>query len=120
MSDLQNTLEQIAIPRNEEGPVFDEPWQAQAFALTVKLNEAGHFTWSEWADIFGAEIAKATKEGRGCGNEDYYMCWLAALETIVSVKNILSREQLFSRKEEWQHANAHTEYGKPIKLDEAH
>lgn len=37
------------IPRDEDGPVFAEPWQAQAFALAVKLSEDGYFTWKEWA-----------------------------------------------------------------------
>ncbi len=117
MSDLDPVLETMEIPRNDEGPVFDEPWQAQAFALTVSLNEKGAFTWSEWADIFGAEIAVASKEGRGCGNENYYLCWLAALEKIVGTKDILSEDQLLTRKEEWRHANEHTEHGKPIELE---
>ena len=116
MSGLDVALEGMEIPRNEEGPVFDEPWQAQAFALTVQLNEKGLFTWSEWADIFGAEIASATKDGRGCGNENYYLCWLAALEKIVGEKDILSADQLTTRKEEWRHANEHTDYGEPIEL----
>ncbi len=120
MSDLEPALEEMNIPRNEEGPVFDEPWQAQAFALTVKLSEAGHFTWGEWADIFGAEIAKATKKGNGCGNENYYLCWLAALEKIVSVKNILTSDQLVERKEKWRHANEHTDFGAPIVLEHSH
>lgn len=120
MIDLDPAMQEMDIPRNEEGPVFDEPWQAQAFALTVKLSEAGHFTWSEWADMFGAEIAEATKNGKGCGNENYYLCWLAALEKIVSAKNIVTRDQLLDRKEKWRHANEHTDFGEPIILEETH
>lgn len=120
MSDFDQALDEMAIPRNEEGPVFDEPWQAQAFALAVKLNEAGHFSWAEWADIFGAEIALASKDGRGCGNENYYLCWVTALEKIVAKNNIVSTEQLILRKNEWQHANEHTEFGKSIELGHAH
>jgi len=117
MSVADEMLETMDIPRNEDGPVFDEPWQAQAFALTVGLHEKGLFTWPEWADIFGAEIAKASKEGRGCGNENYYLCWLAALEVIVGEKEILSRDQLLERKEAWRHANEHTDHGQPITLE---
>ncbi len=36
---------EIAAPE----PVFAEPWHAQVFAVTVALNEAGRFAWSEWA-----------------------------------------------------------------------
>lgn len=120
MTELDPTLIEMAIPRNEDGPVFDAPWQAQAFALAVKLSEAGYFTWPEWAEIFGAEIARATKQGKGCGNEDYYLCWLAALETIVATKNILSPDQLAARKEQWRHANEHTDFGSPIHLTGDH
>lgn len=120
MTDLGPALKEMDIPRNEDGPVFDEPWQAQAFALTVNLSEAGHFAWSEWAEVFGAEIAEASKKGNGCGNENYYLCWLAALEKIVTAKKILTSEQLTNRKHEWRRANEHTDFGEPILLDEPH
>ncbi|PHQ68873.1 MAG: nitrile hydratase accessory protein [Sneathiella sp.] len=114
--DLEQALDRVQIPRDEDGPVFDEPWQAQAFAMAVKLNEAGQFTWSEWADIFGVEIAAATEKGQGVGNEAYYLCWLAALEKIVGVKDLLTQEQLLHRREEWRQASLRTEHGQPIEL----
>ncbi len=120
MSDMDQVLSELEIPRDKGEPVFDEPWQAQAFALTVKLSEAGHFTWGEWADLFGAEIAAATQAGKGSGNENYYLCWLAALEKIVGIKGIVSAEQLNKRKEQWRQANAHTDHGKPIELSVDH
>src|SRR5436190_12475375 len=53
-----NTPERLSdlprLPRDEGGPVFAEPWQAQAFALAVKLSEQGHFTWKEWAQGLAA------------------------------------------------------------------
>ena len=47
------------IPRDAEGPVFREPWEAQAFAMTVKLHEAGHFTWPEWAAVLARLRSRA-------------------------------------------------------------
>ena len=32
-----------------EPRAFEEPWQAQAFALTLDLHGRGAFTWTEWA-----------------------------------------------------------------------
>jgi len=113
---LDPVLQAIDIPRDDEGPVFDEPWQAQAFAMTVKLHEAGQFSWSEWADIFGAEIAADTKAGGGSGNTAYYLCWLSALERIVAQKNLLTADQLASRKAEWRDAAEHTPHGLPIEI----
>ncbi|WP_340148792.1 nitrile hydratase accessory protein [uncultured Sneathiella sp.] len=114
---LDPELAKINIPRDEEGPVFEEPWQAQAFALTVKLHEAKQFTWSEWAEIFGAEIAADTSAGNGVGNTTYYLCWLAALEKIVAQKELLTPDQLKRRKAEWQDAADHTPHGQPITLE---
>ncbi|TNE33583.1 MAG: nitrile hydratase accessory protein [Alphaproteobacteria bacterium] len=113
---LDPDLLATGIPRDIEGPVFDEPWQAQAFALTVKLNEAGLFQWSEWAEHLGAEIAAATRRGKGVGNEAYYLCWLAALEKLTAKKNLLSIEELLARKEAWRYASEHTPHGQPIEL----
>jgi hypothetical protein len=52
MPDLQPDRERLAslpsLPRDEGGPVFAEPWQAQVFALAVRLSAQGHFTWKEW------------------------------------------------------------------------
>ena len=67
------------LPRDEDGPVFAEPWQAQAFAMAVKLNERGVFTWKEWAAALADEIAAAP-------DEPYYEQWLAALEKLVERK----------------------------------
>ena len=43
-------------PRNEDGPVFAEPWQAQAVAIAVQLSANGHFTWTEWTVALGEQL----------------------------------------------------------------
>ena len=74
------------IPRDEGGPVFAEPWQAQAFALAVKLSELGHFTWKEWAAALADELKSAADRGEPDDGSRYYEHWLAALERLVTVK----------------------------------
>src|SRR5690606_10379087 len=69
-----------AIPRDREGPVFAEPWHAQAFAMAVALNERGLIAWSDWADTLAAEIRDG---GHGGGEDGYYLAWLAALERLL-------------------------------------
>ena len=54
-----------SIPRDGEGPVFREPWEAQAFALVVQLHQRGLFTWKEWADTLSAEIRAVGERGEG-------------------------------------------------------
>ena len=60
---LRATRSVASIPRNAEGPVFREPWQAEAFALALSLNARGLFTWKEWATTLGDEIKKAQAAG---------------------------------------------------------
>ena len=93
----------------EQDPVFAEPWEAQAFAMAVKLNEAGLFTWSEWADALGAELAAHPQES-------YYQCWLAALETIAARKGLMSETEYAARIGEWDRAAKATPHGQPIVL----
>jgi len=105
-----------ALPRDEEGPVFQAPWEAQAFAMTVKLHEAGHFTWPEWAARLAAEIRHAQEHGDPDTGATYYEHWLAALERIVAEKGLVSAAELVHRKDEWAAAAAATPHGKPIEL----
>src|ERR1700674_1452161 len=96
------------LPRDNGGPVFAEPWQAQAFALAVKLSEQGHFTWSEWAETLGAELKAAADRGEPDDSSRYYQHWLAALERLVMAKGLTDRAALETRKEAWAEAYQHT------------
>jgi nitrile hydratase accessory protein len=96
--------------------VFAEPWQAQAFAIAVALAKRGCFTWSEWTATIAAEIASSRAAGGASGGEDYYRHWLAALENLVAAKGLVPADELARRRDEWRHAVAHTEFGKPVEL----
>ena len=104
------------LPRDEGGPVFAEPWQAQAFALAVKLSEAGHFTWKEWAAALAAELQAAADRGAPDDGSHYYDHWVAALERLVAEKGLTNPGELVERKEAWADAYRHTPHGKPIEL----
>ena len=100
------------LPRDAEGPVFAEPWQAQAFALTVKLHEAGAFTWPEWAAALSEEL-KADPADDG---SRYYDHWLAALERLVVSRGLAPSDALQARKHDWAEAYRRTPHGKPVEL----
>ena len=109
--------EQLALPRDEEGgPVFEEPWQAQAFGMTLKLHEAGVFTWTEWADYLAQQIQQAQAAGDPDLGDTYYEHWLAALERIVADKGLIRSHELAERKQAWAAAARNTPHGKPIEL----
>ncbi|HUF44225.1 MAG TPA: nitrile hydratase accessory protein [Aestuariivirgaceae bacterium] len=99
--------------RDADGPIFREPWQAQAFALAVKLSEAGVFTWREWTDALAGEIAAAGPADRG---ERYYEHWLAALEKLVDAKGLTFAAERQARRDAWEEAARATPHGEPIVL----
>ena len=104
------------IPRDEEGPVFREPWEAQAFAMALKLQERGLFTWGEWAQTLGDEIKRAQAAGDPDTGATYYRHWLAALERIVAEKGVTDRATLTRYYDAWDHAADRTPHGVPIEL----
>jgi nitrile hydratase accessory protein len=108
------------LPRDEAGPVFAEPWQAQAFALAVKLSEQGHFTWKEWAAALADELKAAADRGEPDNDGSrYYQHWLTALERLVVAKKLTGRAALATRKKAWAEAYRHTPHGKPVELARA-
>ena len=107
------------LPVDADGPVFQAPWEAQAFALTLKLHEAGCFSWREWAAALAAEIDAAQAAGDPDLGDTYYLHWLAALEAIVAEKQVLSGRELRQRRDDWAAAARNTPHGEAIMLEAA-
>jgi nitrile hydratase accessory protein len=104
------------VPQDDDGPVFREPWEAEAFAMTLALFERGLFTWAEWAEALGAEIKRAQAAGDPDTGDTYYMHWLNTLERLVAEKGLASAETLHRYRDAWDHACDRTPHGKPIEL----
>jgi nitrile hydratase accessory protein len=104
------------IRRDADGPVFREPWEAQAFAMTLALHERGLFTWPEWAATLGDEIARAQAAGDPDTGETYYRHWLNALERIVAEKHVTDAQTLARYRAAWDRAADRTPHGAPIEL----
>jgi nitrile hydratase accessory protein len=98
-------------PVEPEKP-FTAPWEAEAFAMVVKLHEGGYFSWSEWADVLGAEIKVAP-------DRPYYESWLEALELMVESKGLMGNGERLARIEAWDKAARATPHGQPISLENA-
>ena len=116
--DLYEQLDRVApISRCADGPIFNEPWQAQAFALTVALHEQGHFSWAEWAACFSSVLEDAKGTSPVESQEGYYLHWLSALEAIVAQKKLTSWASLSSRYQAWERATHATPHGQQILLE---
>ena len=112
----QATAAVPGIPQDQDGPVFKEPWEAQAFAMTLALYDRGLFTWSEWAGTLADEIKRAQAAGDPDTGETYYSHWLAALERLVAEKGVATTETLHRTRDAWDHACDRTPHGQPIEL----
>src|SRR5438270_10321628 len=104
------------LPRDLDGAVFREPWEAQAFALAVQLQEQGLFTWDEWAQALGAEIAAAQNSGDPDLGDTYYRHWLTTLERLVVARGAATQAGLEGTKDAWDAAAKATPHGQPIVL----
>lgn len=117
MSICETTTDLVAspgLPRSPEGaPVFAEPWQAQAFAMTVHLHARGVFTWTEWADSLSTEVHRPERAQDG---SDYFDAWVAALAGLLARKGLADRETVETLRESWQRAAEATPHGAPIEL----
>ncbi len=106
------------LPRDDGGPVFAEPWQANAFALAVKLSEQGYFTWKEWAGALADTLKAAADRGEPDDGSRYYDHWLATLERLAMAKGLTDRETLAARKDAWIEAYRYTPHGRPVELSQ--
>ena len=104
------------VPRDADGPVFREPWEAQAFAMTLALHERGVFTWPEWAAALAVEIKRAQAAGDPDTGETYYSHWLHTLEKLVAEKGVTTADTLHRYRDAWDRACDRTPHGRPIEL----
>jgi nitrile hydratase accessory protein len=104
------------LPLGEDGPVFREPWQAQAFGMALALHQRGLFSWQEWAQALSAQIYAAQALGDPDLGDTYYQHWLAALESLVSAKGASSPAELARYQQAWDHAADRTPHGHAIEL----
>jgi len=112
----RKTIPVAGVPHDADGPVFREPWEAQAFAMALALHQRGLFTWPEWAATLAAEIKRAQAAGDPDTGETYYRHWLNALERLVAEKGVADAGTLTRYRDAWDHAADRTPHGAPIEL----
>jgi nitrile hydratase accessory protein len=109
-------LEVPGLPQGEDGPVFREPWEAQAFAMALALHQKGLFTWPEWAATLADEIKRAQTAGDPDTGDTYYQHWLRTLEWLVAEKGVADATTLIRYRDAWERAADATPHGEPIVL----
>lgn len=104
-------------PGDDLGPRFEEPWQAEAFALAHALADTGLFTWAEWTTALASAISTAQAGGDPDLGDTYYDHWLAALEGLCAKKRAVATDAIDERQEAWRQAYLHTTHGQPVELN---
>lgn len=104
-------------PSDSGGPVFNAPWEAQAFSLVLALHEQGLFTWEEWASQLSGAIREAQMSGDVDLGSTYYRHWLQALEKLVTLKGLSDFQEIEERTAKWRWTYLNTPHGKPIELN---
>ncbi len=116
--DIYAAVAEIApIPVCADGPVFSQPWEAHAFAMTLRLHEEGLFTWAEWAQALSGAIRAAQEAGDPDDGSTYYLHWLTALEGLVAEKGVVGADTLEDRRAAFDRAARATPHGQPILLE---
>ncbi|HSV53072.1 MAG TPA: nitrile hydratase accessory protein [Burkholderiaceae bacterium] len=105
------------LPLGEDGgPVFAEPWQAELFASTVALSQQGLFSWKHWVEVFSAEIAARPQAVGESGVDAYFRQWLDALESLLTSRGVVSRDDIVDTHEHWRRSYINTEHGHPVQF----
>lgn len=97
-------------------PVFEAPWHAQLFALTVHLHAQGTFDWPAWTEAFGATLAEHRLSGDLNGGDDYFTAWLATLERLLDANNMAPPAAVEATRDAWEQAYLSTPHGDPVRL----
>ena len=100
------------LPKDNEGPILADPWQAQAVALAVRLNAEGAFAWTDWA----AALLRESAHHPGDDGTGYFLHWVSALETLATQRGLVTVADLVSRKDAWAEAYRRTPHGKSVEL----
>jgi nitrile hydratase accessory protein len=98
-------------------PVFEEPWHAQLFALTVHLNESGRFDWPDWAARFSKTLAAHGLTRDLDGGDDYFNAWLETLVPLLAEDGAADPQDVAGTRDAWERAYLKTPHGAPVRLD---
>ncbi|MEZ5887573.1 MAG: nitrile hydratase accessory protein [Paracoccaceae bacterium] len=94
---------------------FSDPWQAELFALTVALSDAGQFTWRAWTEAFGATLTRHGANRMLDGGEDYFAAWLETLEMLLAASGAAPKAEAARARAAWERAYLTTPHGKPVR-----
>ena len=104
------------LPRDEGGPVFAEPWQAQAFAIAVRLSAQGYFTGKSGRLRWRQNWPTPPNGTKRMMARSTITTGLRRWRNWSPRKDSPIVAALFERREAWADAYRHTPHGQPVQL----
>lgn len=102
--------------REDDGPVFDEPWQAQILAIADALVTNELVTPGQWSQTLGDALDAMNAEGAPDTAETYYRAVTSAAETLLAARGHVSGDAVDERVTDWARAYERTPHGEPVEL----
>ncbi len=96
--------------------VFEMPWHAEIFAMTVHLHKEGVFSWPDWTERFSNALAGAGVHHNLNGSNDYYNIWLDTFIQFIAEKGVTNEPAIDFLSEKWRKAYLCTPHGMPVTL----
>ncbi len=109
-------LKAIIARVNEADPVFEQPWEADAFVTAVTLSHLGYFEWKTWVAAFAGVIQSQPQREQETAHDAYYRQWLSCLEKVLDEAQLVPSAELLNREAKWRLAYLKTPHGSPVAL----
>jgi nitrile hydratase accessory protein len=90
-----------------ENLTFSTPWSARLFGMTLAASEKRFFTLQQFQSALIGRISEKEQDGCITTDDDYYTCWLVALQGLLEEKNLWQAHQLHEREVEVVEAGEH-------------
>ena len=87
-----------ALPRKNGELVFEAPWEGRAFGMAVALSDERLYQWDEFRARLIDEITQADATN---ASTTYYERWLAALESLLTARGVITPAELDNRAAEY-------------------
>ena len=107
----------VEIPlQPQPNATFNSPWEAQVFALAVRLQETGILTRQAWTLALADEIQRARQRNDPDLGDTYYHHWTRALERALIKSSLVDDQEIERRIDAWREAYANTPHGHAVLL----
>ena len=90
--------------RLDDGPIFDEAWQAQLLAMVDQMITNSVFSNTLWSETLGANLKAAETAGESDDIDTYYAAVLKTFESLLDQSSNISSANITDKQQAWERA----------------